>query len=382
LLGAGVWKKWGFGFPFGVLLPLSFLGAVYQRRRIAMPVWLFMVFYPAAVILVFVTARYRVPIIPMMSILAAGGCGAILQKIKEKKWKKLSIAGFIFLAVVLLSSMPGPFYEEQIDYEPELYYVLGGSLRKQGDIEDAMEAYSKAINLKADYSESHYNLAIILSKKGRAEEAIAHYERAIEARSDDAKAHNNLGLALQSVGRVDEAISHYRQALQIKPDHALAHNNLGLAFVSQGNFESSIRCFHKALEINPNYLNARINLSMALYHQDRFDEALSCYRQVLRIKPESTEALNGIARILATHPVSESRDVVRAIELAERAAELTRYKSAFVLNTLSIAYASAGRFEPASRTAQLALELALASQNDELIGDIRKQMEFIKQQKP
>jgi tetratricopeptide (TPR) repeat protein len=382
LLVAGVWKKGGFGFPFGLLLPLAVVGVVFHCRKVSVPIWLFMIFYPAAVILVFVTARYRVPIVPVMSVLAAGGGFDVLQMIREKRWKKPAAAAVIIFMVILLGSIPGPFYEEQINYEPELYYVLGGSLRKRGKIEDAMQAYSKAINLKTDYSEAHYNLAIALSKQGKTEEAIGHYEKAIEARPDDARAYNNLGLALQSLGRVDEAISRYHQALRLKPDHALAYNNLGLAHISNGNYDAAIDSFEQALKIRPDYLNARINLGKVLLYRDRYDDALEHYRWALQLNPECTEALHSIARILATHPVPQKRDVIQAISLAQRAAELTRYKDAFVLNTLLIAYASAGRFDPALKTAQQALDLALADQNNELADDIRRQMEFIKQQKP
>ena len=40
LLGILAWKVGGFGFPFGVLLPLAILGAIAARREISAPFWL------------------------------------------------------------------------------------------------------------------------------------------------------------------------------------------------------------------------------------------------------------------------------------------------------------------------------------------------------
>lgn len=153
LLGLGVWKGGAFGFPFGLLLPLAIVGAFYRRRQIAVPIWLFMVLYPAAVILVFVTARYRVPIVPVMSVLAAAGCLAIWQLFKKRRWRQLAVAVAGCAAVSLASTIPGPFYAEQLDFEPELYYCLGDSLNKRDRTAEAIEAYAKAIVLRPEYVE-------------------------------------------------------------------------------------------------------------------------------------------------------------------------------------------------------------------------------------
>ncbi|UCE99320.1 MAG: glycosyltransferase family 39 protein, partial [Planctomycetota bacterium] len=73
LLSLSTWKLAGFGFPFGVILPLALLGLVSYRRQLPVPILLFLIFYPLSIILVFVAGRYRVPIIPVMSVLAGAG---------------------------------------------------------------------------------------------------------------------------------------------------------------------------------------------------------------------------------------------------------------------------------------------------------------------
>jgi tetratricopeptide (TPR) repeat protein len=156
------------------------------------------------------------------------------------------------------------------------------------------------------------------------EEAIAYYQQALRINPDYAEVHYNLGIVLAQVGRVPEAIAQYEQALRIKPDYAKAYNGLGLALKRMG----------------------------------RVSEAAGQYEQALRINPDYPEALNDLAWILATRPLTESGNTVRAVELAERACKLSGNRVANYLDTLAAAYAAAGRFDDAIGTAQKATELA------------------------
>ena len=50
----------------------------------------------------------------------------------------------------------------------------------------------KALQIKPDFAEVHYNLGVALARQGRADEAIAHYEKALASQPDYPEAHNNL----------------------------------------------------------------------------------------------------------------------------------------------------------------------------------------------
>ena len=54
-----------------------------------------------------------------------------------------------------------------------------------------------------------------LAARGQFDEAIDHYRKALEVKPDYAEAHYNLGIALAGRGQVDEAIGQYRKALEI-----------------------------------------------------------------------------------------------------------------------------------------------------------------------
>jgi len=126
-----VWKVGGFGFPFGILLPLAAIGGLLQRRRIPPVFWLFLILYSVSVVLVFVADRYRVPIIPVMAILAAAGTLSFVEIAKGREWKRLILLAGVILGIALASSLPRPICEEMIDFESERDYLIGLSHAQQ-----------------------------------------------------------------------------------------------------------------------------------------------------------------------------------------------------------------------------------------------------------
>jgi hypothetical protein len=73
------------------------------------------------------------------------------------------------------------------------------------------------------------------------DEAAASYERALALKPDYAEAHYNWGCALYASGNVDAALVRYRKALAIQPDYAQARFSESLAQLLQGNFSSGWR---------------------------------------------------------------------------------------------------------------------------------------------
>jgi tetratricopeptide (TPR) repeat protein len=276
-------------------------------------------------------------------------------------------------------------YRQALQLKPnhvEAHNNLGNALQSRGRLDEAIKHFRQALQIKPDLAEVHFNLGLALKSQGKLDDAIKHFRQALQLNPDLAEAHNNLGSMLSAQGKFEEAIKHFRQALQIKPDLAEVHFNLGLALKSKGKLDDAIKHFRQALQLNPDLAEAHNNLGLALTMTGKLDGAIEHFREAVRLKPDYLEPLNRMARILAMHPDPKLRDPGQAIEIAKRAADLTRYQDATILETLAAAYASAGQFDRAVTTAETALTLASAAQADELANHIRKKIELYRQAKP
>jgi tetratricopeptide (TPR) repeat protein len=97
--------------------------------------------------------------------------------------------------------------------------------RRAGRLREAVTLYKRALFLKPDHADAHYNLALALLEQGKLDDAITHCERAIAVNPDRAEVHNTLGLILKDRGEFGDAMGHFAKAIAIKPDCAEAHFN-------------------------------------------------------------------------------------------------------------------------------------------------------------
>jgi protein O-mannosyl-transferase len=208
------------------------------------------------------------------------------------------------------------------------------------------------------------------------------FQKARNIRPNEAIAHTDLGNTFHQEGRTNEAIAEYQKALQIDPNQADVHSNLGVVLLEMGRVDDSIAQLQKALEINPNYADAHYNLGNSLLQIGRVEEALAQYNKTFEIDPNNVEARNNMAWVLATWPETRIRDGNRAVEVAERADALTKSMNPVISATLGAAYAEAGRFPDALRTAERALKIATGQGNAALTNSIRAQIELYQSGSP
>jgi tetratricopeptide (TPR) repeat protein len=197
------------------------------------------------------------------------------------------------------------------------------------------------------------------------------WTHALEVEPDSDVAHTGLGGILLARGRVSEAISHYERALQLRSGNAGAHHGLAVALAGQNRTEEAIDHWKKSLEILPDNIEALNRLAVALATTARTREAMAEWEKVLAYEPNDANAANNLAWVLATSPEAEIRNGPRAVQLAERAVQLTQSKDPTRLRTLAAAYAENGEFLAAVPTATKALELAEAQGNKALADHLR-----------
>jgi tetratricopeptide (TPR) repeat protein len=371
LLRIGVWKWGRFGFPFGLLLALASVGAAMRARSIPAPLWLFLAFYPAAVILIFVAGRYRVPFVPALAVLAGGGAAALAETIRKGRWRTAGAMVILLVGVLFASSVSAPFPEERLDSRAELSFFIGSALEARDRFVEAAASYEEAVRLRPDYADALYNLAVLKEREKDPEAAVAYYLKAREADPEYSDAYYNLGVLYQSQGRSEDAREAYREALRIMPSDIYAHNNLATLLRGAGDIDGSILHYELALKIHPGFTAARNNLAYALSALGRWDAAVENFRKVLALEPDGVASLVGLSRALVSRPDHNTQDAAEAVALAERAADLTRRRDPRILKVLAEACAASGELSRAADVARAAADIAAAAGAADLAADLR-----------
>jgi tetratricopeptide (TPR) repeat protein len=268
-------------------------------------------------------------------------------------------------------------YRKAYEIKPHLSvsnYNLGLALATLGQLDEAMSYYRRSLEIQPNSAEVHSALAAALAMQGRLDEAQVNYRKSLQIEPNDALAHEGLSSISLSRGRLDEAAAHCQRALQLNPDLAMAHNNMGVILARRGQIPEALAHYQRALQIQPNLSPAHINAGDMLATQGQFHDALEHYRAALKMQPQDPMALRSLAWLRATCPDASLRNAAEAVELAQRANQLCGEKQPEVLDTLAAAYAATGWFPEAVATARKALELARQQDNRPLADTLQERL--------
>ena len=124
---------------------------------------------------------------------------------------------------------------------------MGSKVFAQDDLEKTLE--QAAI---------YYNEAIDLYKQDDVQKSIDYFEKAIKLKPDFYEAHYNLAQILMSLSKNDEALKSLEEIAKIKPDDPENLYNLGKTYYKKGYLSKSYECL-KAITVNsPQYDSAKL----------------------------------------------------------------------------------------------------------------------------
>ncbi len=174
----------------------------------------------------------------------------------------------------------------------------------------------------------------------------------------------------------------WQDTLRKNPRSFMAYNNLGNILHSQGDANRAISYFNKSIEIYPNHPEAYYNLGCAFISQGDFNRAISFFNQAIKVYPDYIKAYNNLAFTLAAHPDPAVREPNKAIYFANRAIQLQRHTDPAILDTLAVAFASAGQFDKAIATTEKALQMAVSYKKTKLADELRSRLDLYRKGQP
>lgn len=174
--------------------------------------------------------------------------------------------------------------------DAESWFFLGAISGARKDAARAEECFRKALELKPDFLQARFNLAIALRDQDRLDAARAELEAVITSQPGHAEACNALGYVYVRLERQDDAERLFRAALARNPAHLDALTNLGNILSSRKRWAEAVALYSRALDIAPAHSDAAINLGGAFAMQGRVEEAIIAYRQAIAANPANATA--------------------------------------------------------------------------------------------
>jgi len=196
--------------PFSVIAPLAICGFIVLlrsgRNRSVVSIFLGCAF--VSVLLFYVNARYRLPAVPILILLAAFFIAWAARELSRKRMKNVAIMTAAAVALFFLVSHRGFVAMNH----SAAYAFLGTYYIENNNEKKAEEAFAEAYRRDPKKIEAILNYAKILGRRGKHPESAEMFGRAYERMPHFPEVTIEYGRALERLGRLEEAKRLYRDA--------------------------------------------------------------------------------------------------------------------------------------------------------------------------
>ncbi len=211
--------------------------------------------------------------------------------------------------------------------------------------DEAVDAFSAAVEGKPNSPRAHVNLGTALARTGDVDGAIEHHEKAVEIEPENRSARFSLGVLYTSTQEFEDALKHLRFLIDANPNDAPVLRQLARTLLAAGQEDESLEAYRRLPEAWPGDQEGLLELTALLDKRELFSEAIELLTQAEENHPGRPETRHALARLLAACPDASLRDGERAVDLAEKAYNATERPEH--AETLAMALAEAGRCDEA-----------------------------------
>jgi len=271
---------------FGLLWGPSLIG-MFIMVRANKASWfpaLFAVLYTGTVIPFFILSRYRLAIIPAMTVFSAVFVIWLITKIREKNLRQIIPAAVVLVILYLLSFVPTI---ESSSETPVIFRNIGAGYLRGGNPQEALKWYDMCLK---------YMPSEIKAIQGKST-AIAHINR--DSYNKLINESNKPGLSSQElirIGKEAEVLEQfkfaavlYERSISLNDNQMWAHAHLSVLYMERHEIKDMLKShFHikKAYELEPNNVDVIYVYGNCMYKMGNKIGAKKMWKEVLRQNPD------------------------------------------------------------------------------------------------
>jgi tetratricopeptide (TPR) repeat protein len=245
---------------------------------------------------------------------------------------------------------------------PAVWNEKGNIHFRNGEYNNAIAAYNKAIELDRSFGWPYSNLALTYLTLGKFAEAVLLYQKSIcllGTKEEKAASWNSLGNIYRRLNNYENALQAYQNADEVDPQNAgrrdkadLAYSEansqnaqvwfeLGNLFFKAQSYNEAVKAYTKSVKIDETSGWAHSNLAISLVFQGKHREAIPVYLKSIELfknnkdKAVSWNRLGNVYRRMNEYD-NAKKAYQNAIKLSEeKASLLTRTRFSLLGNCYS-----------------------------------------------
>ncbi|MBL7198044.1 MAG: tetratricopeptide repeat protein [Candidatus Omnitrophica bacterium] len=135
-----------------------------------------------------------------------------------------------------------------------IYHNMGVTLQLNGDNEEALQAYSNALEVAhKEEAAVHYGMGYVYMNQKQFDGALQEYDNSIELNPDMYDAYQNKAVAFRLMGRFQDSVDACQETIRLFPEAAKTYCSLGWAYEKLQSFEDAIEAHVEAIRLSPKW---------------------------------------------------------------------------------------------------------------------------------
>jgi Flp pilus assembly protein TadD len=292
------------GFP--VVACLGVAGLILLRgewRMWTLPL-LYGVTFLGTIVAFFTCDRYRLPLVPVLILLAATGLSRLPTAWRERRWGLLVAYGAIcgLMAAFLATNPPqrASYFQAEAGQAHHCLGVHFAQLAAQqpAAAEQAVQHLLEAVRLRPTDTTMQLSTAALFQKVSRDDLAEKQLLDVIRREPQNVAARQQYAALAAKANRLDVAAEQYTKLVELEP--ADLDLRLKLAFLqwAREDYVAALAQFDEILRHKPQHVTTLLNSAAALGRLGRYEEAAERCRRVLEIEPNNAKAAQALEDFL------------------------------------------------------------------------------------
>jgi tetratricopeptide (TPR) repeat protein len=219
--------------------------------------------------------------------------------LKNDSLKNDSLSLIAYYNIGLASEMSGnyanavEYYSKAINIDPNLimaYYKRGLNKKMTGDNSGSVSDLAKAVELKPDFVIAMIEIAHIQSDSKKVEKNLVEMlTNSINKKADSDMLYQNRGLYQYYIGNKKAALSDFNEAIKLNPANVEALYHSGLLYGEMNDYTKAVEQLTKVIEADKNYKSAYLYRGVYNYNNEKIDLACADFNKAKELGETSVE---------------------------------------------------------------------------------------------